>query len=53
MTIAQLIEILERRVAYLSALRTAAERLGDVEQLAQLDGELAESQATLATLRAI
>jgi hypothetical protein len=53
MTIEQLIELVVKRMTYLSALRAAAERLGDVQQIIAIDAELADSQATLDSLRAI
>ena len=53
MTVKQLIEMVLARIAYLGALRTAAERLGDVKQIIAIDAELADSQATLDSLRAI
>lgn len=53
MTIAHLIEILERRVTYLSALKTSAERLGDIPALTQAEADIAETEATLAALRGL
>lgn len=46
MTIATIIEMLERRVAHLSQLRASAEALGDIARVASLDAELAETEAT-------
>ena len=46
------IELLERKVAYLSALRTSASRIGDIPRLTELDVEIDETKAELATLRA-
>jgi hypothetical protein len=53
MTIPDLIQMAQARVAYLSQQRTTAVALGDVEAVARLDTELAETEATLATLRAL
>jgi len=53
MTIKSLIEMAERRLAYLGALRSSAERLGDSERVSTLDVDIAETQSTLALLRAI
>jgi hypothetical protein len=52
MTISQIIEMLERRVAYLSQLRSSAAALGDIARVTLLDQDLAEAELTLATLRA-
>lgn len=53
MTIDQLIKMAERRIAHLTESRTAAERIGDVDAVSRLDGDIAETQATLAKLQAI
>jgi hypothetical protein len=52
MTVSQIIEMLERRVAYLSQLRSSAAALGDIARVASLDEDLAETELTLATLLA-
>ncbi|MFY7819908.1 MAG: hypothetical protein ACOVP3_03575 [Rhodoluna sp.] len=52
MTVSQIIEMLERRVAYLSQLRASAAALGDIARAASLDEDLAETELTLATLLA-
>lgn len=52
MTVSQIIEMLERRVAYLSQQRSSAAALGDIARVASLDEDLAETELTLATLRA-
>ena len=52
MTVSQIIEMLERRVAYLSQLRSSAAALGDIARVASLDEGLAETELTLATLLA-
>lgn len=53
MTVPELISLATNQLTHKSQLRTAAERLGDVAQLAQLDADIAETQATLDALRAI
>jgi hypothetical protein len=53
MTIDQIIEMLERRVAYLSQLRSSAAALGDIPRVASIDEDLAETELTLATLLAV
>jgi hypothetical protein len=52
MTVSQIIEMLERRVAYLSQARSSAAALGDIARVASLDEDLAETELTLATLLA-
>ena len=53
MKVEQLIELAERRVAYLERTKAAALSIGDVDAASRADTELAEVQATLAKLRAI
>ena len=53
MTIAYLIELLQRKVANLSMLRTSAAALGEIEQVEQLDVQIAETETTLAALRSL
>ncbi len=53
MTIKGLIEMAERRLAFLGALRSSAERLGDSNRVSVLDADIAETQSTLDLLRAI
>lgn len=52
MTVSQIIEMLERRIVNLSQLRSGAAALGDIARVASLDEDLAETELTLATLRA-
>jgi cbb3-type cytochrome oxidase cytochrome c subunit len=47
------IAMAQRRLAYLSAQRTAADALGDAEQVARLDDQIAEVEATIAALQAL
>jgi hypothetical protein len=51
MTVAQIIEMLERRIVHLSQLRSSAAALGDIARVTLLDQDLAETELTLATLR--
>jgi hypothetical protein len=53
MTVSQIIEMLEKRIVYLSHLRSSAAALGDIPRVASLDEDLAETQLTLATLLAV
>ena len=52
MSIADLIVILENRLAFNAQQRSAAVQRGDVEQSAALDADSATTQATLDALRA-
>lgn len=51
MTLADMIHIALSRVAYLNALRETAIRLGDAAQIASIDRDIADTQATLNTLQ--
>jgi hypothetical protein len=53
MKVDRLIQLAERRQAYLEAQKTTAENIGDIDAVIRADTELAEVQATLAKLRAI
>jgi hypothetical protein len=53
MTISDLISLALARLANLTAQRTSAASLGDAVRIAQLDTEIAETEATLAALRGI
>jgi hypothetical protein len=53
MKVEQLIELAERRIAYLERSRAAALSIGDVDSVVRADTEIAESQATLVKLRSI
>lgn len=53
MTIDQLIQMAERRIAHLSESRIAAERIGDVDAVSRIDTDIAETQATLSKLRTL
>jgi hypothetical protein len=53
MGIAQLIEMLERRIVFLQMLRTSAANLGDISRVTLLDVDTAEAELTLNKLRAI
>jgi hypothetical protein len=47
MTIEQLIAHAQAALVNISQLRNSAERLGDVQQIARLDAEAAQTQITL------
>jgi hypothetical protein len=53
MTISDLITLALARLANLTAQRTSAVTLGDVARIAQLDTEIAETEVTLAKLKAV
>lgn len=53
MTIPQLIEMCERRIAYLNGVRGSAAALGDLQQLEQIDAQIAETQQTLNQLHSL
>lgn len=53
MKVEQLIQLAERRAAYLEAQKSASEGIGDVDAVIRADTELTEVQDTLAKLRAI
>lgn len=53
MTILQLIEMCERRIAYLNGVRGSAAALGDIQQVEQIDAQLAETQQTLNQLQSL
>ena len=50
MTIAQLIEMAQKRLTYLSQLQSSALALGDVDAEARCAEEIAQTQVTLAAL---
>ena len=51
MKIADLTKLAENRLALLNTARADAERAGDTARIAVLDAEIADTTATLATLR--
>jgi hypothetical protein len=53
MTVDYLIQLLTRKVATLSQLRTSADALGDIDRVEELDVQIAETQTTLAALRSL
>ena len=53
MTIPELIQMVQRRLAYLSQLRTSASNLGDVVQVGLIDGQIAETESTLEALKTL
>ena len=50
MTIAQLIEMAQKRLTYLSQLRASAQSIGDVVAEARCAEEIAQTQSTLSAL---
>ncbi len=53
MTIDQLTIILTNRISSLSAQRSYAVAIGDLEQIAILDADIAETEITLAQLKQV
>lgn len=53
MTILELIEMCERRIAYLNGVRGSAAALGDIQQVERIDAQLAETQQTLNQLQSL
>lgn len=53
MTIQQLIDLAERRVANLEQARLAAEGVGDVEAITRFDAEMAQTRSTINQLRGL
>lgn len=47
MSVPELIDMMNRRLAYLSQLRASAVALGDVAQVDKIDAEIASTQETL------
>jgi hypothetical protein len=53
MTVDQLIVMAQRRIAHLNEARIASERIGDVDAVARIDSDIAETQATLTKLQTL
>lgn len=53
MTIAHIIDMLKRKLANLSQLRTFAETMGELDRVLALDVEIAETQNTLDALNTL
>lgn len=53
MTIAELIALLENQVTALNVARATAGHLGDVPRALEIDAKIAETAATLETLRSL
>jgi len=53
MTIAELIQLAERRIAYLEQRKVAAQDTGDVDMIARCDRDITETQTTLNALRGL
>ena len=53
MTIQEIIAMCERRIVYLKSVKGSALALGDIAQVEAIDADIAQTQATLNTLKAI
>lgn len=53
MNISEIIEILERRVANLDSVKTAAATLGDLDQIVKIEEEIAETLQTISKMRSL
>lgn len=53
MTINELIELVGRRLVYLSQLCSAAQALGEVDRVLELETQIQQTQATLDALRTL
>jgi hypothetical protein len=53
MTISNLIKLLELKVTELSRQRATVAAFGDIASMLRIDSEIAETEATLSTLRAM
>ena len=53
MNLDQIIKIVSNRLEFLRAQRTTAVSIGDLERVAALDAEVAETQATLGRLKTL
>ena len=53
MTISELIELVGRRLVYLSQLHSSAEALGDIDRVLELETQIQQTQATLDALRTL
>jgi hypothetical protein len=53
MTLNQLIQMAQHRIAHLGEQRVKAERVGDIDAVTRIDMDLAETQATLAQLNTL
>lgn len=53
MTITELIGLCERRLTYLSMLKSSYSSLGDVQQVERIDEEVAQTTATLNALKTL
>lgn len=53
MALAEIISLLEKKLANLGQLRSSAAGLGEIERVMALDSEIAETSATLDKLKAL
>ena len=53
MALAEIISLLEKKLANLGQLRSSAASLGEVDRVLALDNEIAETSVTLGKLKAV
>lgn len=53
MTIAELIQLAERRIAYLEQRKVAAEAIGDIDMMTRCEQDITQTQTTLNALRGL
>lgn len=53
MSVSELIQMCERRISHLNQVRASALALGDIAQVARIDGEINDTQTTLNQLRSL
>lgn len=53
MTVQQLIQMAERRIAFLQQSRISADNQGDAEAVSRIDDEIAQTQTTLNQLQSL
>ena len=53
MTLSELIQMLERRIAHLQSVLASASAVGDVQQVERFEAQINETQNTLNQLRAL
>jgi hypothetical protein len=53
MTIQQILEMANRRIAYLQQNRIAAERIGDIDTVTRIDNEITQTEETITKLQSL
>lgn len=53
MKVEHLIQMAEKRIAYLENMKAAAELIGDIDSMIRAESEIVEVQLTLAKLKSI